>query len=201
MSTKTLVEEYAKVFTPEQVLESTFALFSSRLPPERNALKIGYYQNTIFCLKNNLQENIFYIEKDITSSAQSLSVICHLIRLSLAEPDSLSVILSSPREYKTKYPFYLAKTIEDMFEYPIIDFKKGRYENYRYKPKKTYKLLQYWSARSNWLVFQDFPDRVRELSAEKRKNMAKVLGLYEKGMNKKEIIEVLTYSQDRLPFS
>lgn len=199
MSTKTLVEDYAKVFTPKQVLESTFALFSNRIIPERGIIKIPYNQTVFFALENDNDKNIQIIRNNILDNVLMINSICTLVRKSLAEPNSLNVILSSPREMKTKYPFYLAQTIENMFEYPVIDFKKGKNKSYKYNPKKVYLHLQYYSAYSNKLVFDDNPDRVDELSMKALKNMTKILGLYEKGMTKKEIKEILK-KDSRLPF-
>lgn len=199
MSTKTLTKEFYNTFSPDIILESKYVLFSAKMIPSEKYEKIAYRQNVFFALENDEYKNINIIREELTSSARDLGVLCKCIEESIVFPDNIIVILSTPKEIKSKYPYYLAKTIESMFEYPIIDFKHGRYKKYNYNPKNTCRRLKYYKALVNKRVFEDYPERVKEITKKSRKETLKVLGGYQKGMTQEEIDRELVYTE-HFPF-
>lgn len=195
MDTKTLVKKFSNTFSPDIVLGSKYILFSARMIPSEKYSKLSYQQNVFFGLSEDLYKNIEIIKRSLSESPNDLNILCNIIEESLVFPNSITVILSTPNETKTKYPEYMAKSIEEMFKYPIIDFKHGLKEKYSYNPKVTCKRLKYFKALNNKIIFEDHPERIKEISKKARKETLKMLGGYQKGMTQEEIDAELIYSR------
>ena len=199
MDTKTLVKDFTKVQTPKNILDCTFVVFSSRICPGRGMKRITYSNRCFYLLEEDMHYNIKLIRQELSSSIHDLDTIIKMVRESIAFPDKIFIILSSPKEVKTTYPLILANTITHMFGYPVIDYKNGRYHDYKYNPKECVDKLKYWMAYFNKELISDNPERLREVSKKQKKKILKTLGRYEKGMSGSEMNQILT--EDGLPFN
>lgn len=199
MSSKTLVKEFTKLFTPEEILGCTIIPFSNKIVHTGN--NITFNQTVLFGLDNemSLDININIIREGLVLNYSDLGVIIDIVRRSLVFPDDIFIILSTPVETKTRYPYYLRKTIEDMFCYPIIDFKKGRHKEYRYDMAEVAERINYWTAKYYKEAITSFPDTIENFNKKQKKKILKTLGDYEKGMSEEEMNNVLTYDTC-LPF-
>lgn len=199
MSTKTLVKEFTPLFTPEEILGCTFIPFSNKIVSNKGC--ITFNQTVLFGLDNEvaLEINTKIIEDGLVLNYSDLEMVIEIVRKSLAFPDDIFIILSTPKETRTQYPYYLAKTIEQMFCYPVIDFKTGRDKEYRYDMLEVVEKIEFWTAKYYKEAISSFPDNIKKFNKKKKKRILKILGLYSKGMTEEEMDSELVYDQ-RLPF-
>ena len=198
MDTKTLVKDFTKVHTPKEILDCTFVIFSSRICPNKNMKRISYSNRCFYLLEEDMGFNLRLVRKEITSSLNDMDVIIRMMREAIVFPDKIFIILSTPKEVKTKCPRILALVLEEMFGYPIIDYKNGKYLDYKYDPKECVDKLSFWSAYFNKQLIGQNPELLKDLDKKKKKKTLKILGRYEKGMSNSEMNAILT--EDGLPF-
>lgn len=207
MSTKTLVTKFTKEHSPKEILDCRFYSFSNRLIPSKQMTSIPYSQKLFFGLcgvadspeKSALtKSNIDLVVKHIMDDSESGLVLSDLVKNSLVDKDKIFIILSSKRETKTQFPFYLAKAIEEAFRYPVVNYNsKERFEDHYYDPKDVLKRVNYIQARAllNSFSYDDFKKK-------KKREMKELLsdaGYDVKGMDSEEMLDLFE-DEYGLPF-
>lgn len=198
MDTKTLVKDFTKVQLPKDILDCTFVIFSSRIVPEHGMMRIRYSNRIFYLLEDDMKYNIDIVKRELVDSTTDLNTLIKMMRETLAFPEKIFIILSTPKEMKTKFPVILGAAITEMFGYPVIDYKNHRYTEYKYNPKDCVDKLSYWTAHYNKLLIGENPHLLHEMKKKTKKNTLKKLGRYEKGMSNSEMNQIL--SEDGLPF-
>ena len=195
MSTKTLVKEFQKDHSPEEILDCEFISFSHRVVGANHSLE---YSDRIFFGLDAYQDdkNIAMVKNHLKDQFDDMVLIINMIENCIIKPDKVFIILSSPKETRTRYPYFYAKSIEELFKYPIIDYKKDKYKDFYYDPTEVLNICSYYIANIK-LELMDF-NNFKKLSKKKMKSLFKDAGIYEKGMDKDEMIEI--FEDHNLPF-
>lgn len=189
MSTKTLVKIFEKEHSPNEILDCVFISFSTRVIPTTNTRTITYDNRIFFGLEANKDEfNIDLVKNGIRNNARTCGVITQMLLEALVDKTKIFIILSSPAESKTRYPYFLAKAIEDLYKYPIIDYKNDRFKDFSYNPKEVLNRINHSRAliKLRSLTQDDF----RKLPKKQKKMLFKTIGIYEKGMDVEEMIDI-----------
>ena len=104
------------------------------------------------------------------------------------------ILLTTKSEMKTGYLKALSEIIEDMFEYPIIDYKKDRYKSFTYHPARVGKNIKYYEDNVLKEFLSTSIGREKALEYMTKKEMKKILkkkGLYSKVMSKSDMKDML----------
>lgn len=196
MSTKTLVKEFTKEHSPKEILDCDFISFSHRV--STCPYQLTYSDRIFFGLETGKDDvNIKLVKKHILNSFDDLTLIIKMITNSVVEPNKLFIILSSPKELKTRYPYFFAKAIEDIFHYPIIDYKNDKHKDFYYNPTLVVNISAHYSAEVQ-LHSIDL-DEFEKLKTKTMKKLFKAVGIYEKGMDREEMIDIYI-TKYALPF-
>lgn len=207
MSTKTLVNDFNKNQTPEEILESDYISFSSRIIPYKQMKQIPFSMSCVFSLlpiddsslleKNEcIEKNIDIVRLQLIKNDRSLCVINNIITENLVFPKKIFIILSSPNEFNTKYPYYLGRAIYDLYKFPVIDYEKDRYKEYTYKPKEVLNRIDYYKAM---IILNNLNDEtIKKMTIKEKKKLLKNAHLWEKGMTEDDANDIL--EQYSLPF-
>ena len=195
MSTKTLVKEFTKDHSPKEILDCEFISFSHRV--NNCEYSLGYSDRIFFGLEENADANIRLVKKHLLNQYDDMKLLMNMISNSVVKPKKIFIILSSPKEVKTRYPYFFAKAIEEIFNYPIIDYEKDRYKDFSYDPSLVVNIITYYSAKIylDAIGSCDF----EKLKTKDMKRLFKDVGIYEKGMDREEMIDVYDYRYG-LPF-
>ena len=196
MSTKTLVKEFTKEHSPKQILDCDFISFSQRV--SACPYQLSYSERIFFGLERDKDDiNIKLVKKHILNSFDDLELIIRMITNSVVEPNKLFVLLSSPKEVKTRYPYFFAKAIEDIFHYPIIDYKNDKHKDFYYDPTLVVNISAYYNAEVQLHLIG--LDAFEKLKTKTMKKLFKAVGIYEKGMDREEMIDIYI-TKYSLPF-
>lgn len=192
MSTKTLVNNFTKEINPEVILGCTFVKYSTRISNTEKMKTITYSERTVFGLKEttvekHMVDNIRITKKFLLSDLTSMVTIINMVATSLANKNEIFVILSSKKEYDSGITMILAKTIEDMFKYPIINYKKEKDNSFSYDETETVNRLYHFKIVANWLRYQKYEGSIDVATKEELKDVAKLINVWQKGMSKKDM--------------
>ena len=104
------------------------------------------------------------------------------------------ILLTTKSEMNTGYLKTLSEIIEDMFEYPIIDYKKDRYKSFTYHPSRVGKNIKYYEDNVLKKILTTPIGREKAVEYMTKKEMKKILkkkGLYSKVMSKSDMKDML----------
>lgn len=194
MSTKTLVKKFTKEHSPKEILDCDFYIFSNRIISPSNVQSIPFSQRIFFGLSSVdgdsdklalTRSNIDLVVKHILHDPTTGIVLSDLVKKSLVEKDRIFIILSSEKETKTQFPFYLAKAIEEAFHYPVVNYNKERFEDHYYDPKDVLKRITFIQSRAllESLSYEEF---VKKKKREKRELLS-AAGFDVSGMDSEEL--------------
>lgn len=212
MSTKTLVKEFEKDYGPDSILGCNLILFSNRIipaskksPSYEKIKSINYNNEYFFGLVSDetiddKMRNTSLIHKMLWGpERRAIPIINNMIRDQIAFPDEIVIILTSEDEYKTKFIHYLAKAIEEIYEYPIINYKKDKHKDFTYKPNKVFKRMEKVRRHYYKLLLKDGEFDYTHMKKDVKMKILSDVGLYEKGMSEDEMNECFM-QQASLPF-
>ena len=189
MTTKTLVKEFTKDHSPDEILDCDFISFSTRV--QGCNVQLHYGQKIFFGLEavdanavnkdKLIASNIELCKKSLVDTTTNLKHCLNIVANAIADPKKTFVILYSPKEAKTLMPAYYMKAIEELLGYPIIDYKEDKHKDFTYKPKRCLKVIDYYIAKINLdtMSLDDF----KKLPEKEKKRLLKMVKLYSKDMD------------------
>lgn len=199
MSTKTLVKEFTPMYTPEEILGCNFIKLSNKIIKTPSVKTIPFDNRAFYMLEDDVDYNLKVITDSIIDNPITLSILLQIIQDSLLYPNHVHIIVSSPNEIKTRYPEFFARAVSEMFQYPIIDFKKSKDMTFKYNEYDVYNNIYHYS---NILLYNECGTNtslIHKLSKKRKKDILKTMNLYEPGMDIDEINSTLLSAG--LPFS
>ena len=205
MDGETLVKTYINE-DPKKIKETQYVLISNSIR------KNGKYKDQVVNANNILlpKQDLILDYDDYTSPSyqnayreyinERKPFLATLIKYAIEE-DGIVILLCSKREKKYLYLDMLKEFIEDEFDYPVYNYKKYKKGKEKYRDidyddviKKCNKVLK--KAKKDEIDKKLSTERGREeyfnsLSKSELKKELKKMDLYQKGMSKSEMIDML----------
>lgn len=205
MDGETLVKTYINE-EPKKIKDTQYVLISNSIR------KNGKYKDQVVNANNILlpKQDLILDYDDYTSPSyqnayreyinERKPFLATLIKYAIEE-DGIVILLCSKREKKYLYLDILKEFIEDEFDYPVYNYKKYKKGKEKYRDidyddviKKCNKVLK--KAKKDEIDKKLSTERGREeyfnsLSKSELKKELKKMDLYQKGMSKSEMIDML----------
>ena len=205
MDGETLVKTYINE-EPKKIKDTQYVLISNSIR------KNGKYKDQVVNANNILlpKQDLILDYDDYTSPSyqnayreyinERKPFLATLIKYAIEE-DGIVILLCSKREKKYLYLDMLKEFIEDEFDYPVYNYKKYKKGKEKYRDidyddviKKCNKVLK--KAKKDEIDKKLSTERGREeyfnsLSKSELKKELKKMDLYQKGMSKSEMIDML----------
>ena len=202
---ETLVKTYINE-EPKKIKDTQYVLISNSIR------KNGKYKDQVVNANNILlpKQDLILDYDDYTSPSyqnayreyinERKPFLATLIKYAIEE-DGIVILLCSKREKKYLYLDMLKEFIEDEFDYPVYNYKKYKKGKEKYRDidyddviKKCNKVLK--KAKKDEIDKKLSTERGREeyfnsLSKSELKKELKKMDLYQKGMSKSEMIDML----------
>lgn len=195
MSTETLTEEYTKDHSLKEILETKFVLVSSRIkyPHCDNVIPSKLYDEKLIFAMYGDKDDYKIIQKGIEDSVDKIKEVMRFVTRSLINDERI-VFLATNNEMKTGYLKVVAKVISDMFEYPVIDYKKDRKKDFFYDSVVVAKRLKFYEdSLIDFALSTEYGRRMalRLMNKKDMKKELKKIGMYSKTMSKSEMRDTL----------
>lgn len=195
MDTETLTESFTKDHDWNEILETNFVLVSNRIHYQKTDHIIYsslYDERMIFAMYGS-KEDYNIIRYSIEKSDKKIFELIEIIGKSMILNERF-ILLTTKSEMNTGYLKTLSEIIEDMFEYPIIDYKKDRYKSFTYDPARVGKNIKKYEDNVLKGILSTSYGRGMSLKYMTKKEMKKILkkkGLYSKVMSKSDMKDML----------
>lgn len=195
MDTETLTESFTKDHDWNEILETNFVLVSNRIQYRKtdHIMYSSLYDEKIIFAMYGSKEDYNIIRNSIEKSDKKVFELIEIISKSMIFNERF-ILLTTKSEMKTGYLKALSEIIEDMFEYPIIDYKKDRYKSFTYHPARVGKNIKYYEDNVLKEFLSNSIGREKALEYMTKKEMKKILkkkGLYSKVMSKSDMKDML----------
>lgn len=195
MDTETLTESFTKDHDWNEILETNFVLVSNRIQYRKtdHIMYSSLYDEKIIFAMYGSKEDYNIIRNSIEKSDKKVFELIEIISKSMIFNERF-ILLTTKSEMKTGYLKALSEIIEDMFEYPIIDYKKDRYKSFTYHPARVGKNIKYYEDNVLKEFLSTSIGREKALEYMTKKEMKKLLkkkGLYSKVMSKSDMKDML----------
>ena len=195
MDTETLTESFTKDHDWNEILETNFVLVSNRIQYRKtdHIMYSSLYDEKIIFAMYGSKEDYNIIRNSIEKSDKKVFELIEMISKSMIFNERF-ILLTTKSEMKTGYLKALSEIIEDMFEYPIIDYKKDRYKSFTYHPARVGKNIKYYEDNVLKEFLSTSIGREKALEYMTKKEMKKILkkkGLYSKVMSKSDMKDML----------
>lgn len=195
---------------PKKILDTQFVVVSSRIrrnstSDRRNIISMSKQLMPSDMLLADWRvgnEKYYFQEKYSKQIKDNLALLAIIVKGVIEEKYTV-VFLCSEREWNLKYLQYIANAIENYFGYPVYNYKKlkeGKIKQKGYnkdfvlsqcnkyiekeRKKERKKLLKTEAGRQELVDNMSKDEMIQEL---------KRLGIYSKGMHKKEMRDLLQY--------
>lgn len=199
MSTKTFLNQFTSDFNSKEILECNYIPVSTRIRfnDEIQVMKCPLYsEKAIFALTGEkTDEEMIY--RELFKDPKKLVFLTDMMTYAIIEERNI-ILLCSVNEMKTGYLEILCKVISEIFEYPIIDYKKHRKEldSFSYNPTVVAKKIKKVKNTITKLLYQSKDNRNKALKYMDKKDMKKELkklNMYTKNMSKSEMVDLLKF--------
>lgn len=195
MDTETLTESFTKDHDWNEILETNFVLVSNRIHYQKtdNIIHSSLYDEKIIFAMYGSKEDYNIIRNSIEKSDKKIFELIGIISKSMILNERF-ILLTTKSEMNTGYLKTLSEIIEDMFEYPIIDYKKDRYKSFTYHPSRVGKNIKYYEDNVLKKILTTPIGREKAVEYMTKKEMKKILkkkGLYSKAMSKSDMKDML----------
>ena len=195
MDTETLTESFTKDHDWNEILETNFVLVSNRIQYRKtdHIMYSSLYDEKIIFAMYGSKEDYNIIRNSIEKSDKKVFELIEIISKSMIFNERF-ILLTTKSEMKTGYLKALSEIIEDMFEYPIIDYKKDRYKSFTYQTARIRKNIKYYEDNVLKEFLSTSIGREKALEYMTKKEMKKILkkkGLYSKVMSKSDMKDML----------
>lgn len=195
MDTETLTESFTKDHDWNEILETNFVLVSNRIQYRKtdHIMYSSLYDEKIIFAMYGSKEDYNIIRNSIEKSDKKVFELIEIISKSMIFNERF-ILLTTKSEMKTGYLKALSEIIEDMFEYPIIDYKKDRCKSFTYHPARVGKNIKYYEDNVLKEFLSTSIGREKALEYMTKKEMKKILkkkGLYSKVMSKSDMKDML----------
>lgn len=198
LDTKTLVNEFTDELSPGEILDCEFVIVSTRINASKTDKNVTmsplYSEKLIFALdSDDYKENFDLIKSELLKSASKMSLIINMVTKSLIEKKTI-VMVCSKCEMKTGYLKLIADVIQDLFKYPVIDYKKDKEKEFVYTPTTVANRIKKVEKIVTDNLLNDADNREKAIKLMNKKEMKKKLkkmGLYSKSMDKYDMKDML----------
>lgn len=195
MDTETLTESFTKDHDWNEILETNFVLVSNRIHYQKtdNIIHSSLYDEKIIFAMYGSKEDYNIIRNSIEKSDKKIFELIGIISKSMILNERF-ILLTTKSEMNTGYLKTLSEIIEDMFEYPIIDYEKDRYKSFTYHPSRVGKNIKYYEDNVLKKILTTPIGREKAVEYMTKKEMKKILkkkGLYSKVMSKSDMKDML----------
>lgn len=207
MNSETFLKKFIEKEDPKKVLRTQICIVSTTIR------RTGRYSNIIqasFLYPNNriLADYLCDKDKDVfiddykhQLSEASRPFLATLINGAIEENYTI-IFLCSHKESKFKYLDYLVEFVKEEFGYPIYKyedylkygssiFKRYDKEYVLKKVNKEFKIAKKEQKKKQLSTVNGRKEYIKNLSKSKMKKMVKDMNLYTKGMDKKELLDIL----------
>lgn len=197
LDTKTLVEDFTNDHKEREILDCKFVTVSSRIVTKKNPKIITtefYSERILFAMEPEDEElNMNLMRDNLLKNSRNASLLIDMMTHSAIGKETY-LLLCSPNEIRTGYIKYLSKAISELFEYPVINYKKDKNKVFYYDPVVVAKNISRIEKKVTKDLLKNKYNRQKLVSIMTKKEMIKKLKkmeLYKKGMSKSEMIDML----------